>query len=179
MGRRYLLSIFTAVCVLLLLALPICLVNIGHDPTTPEHGTRDTDWELNEYPPDVTAFIPQPSPVLNHGNGYTILGVDGDDQDINNGENVTTVVVDLTPVGGAADTDMLDDGLGDDLLANDDVFTLNISIPLDFPPGTYYLPVKVTDNGTVPGPLFNDSQNITLIIAQYNRGCGYGGGWRG
>jgi hypothetical protein len=144
------------------------MLRIDHTPAT-DLGTRDISWGTNDYIPEMTPFLPQPNPVLNDGSSYTILGADTDDQDIDHGSNVTSLVIDLTPVGLAAAVDMWDNGSGDDAVAYDGVFTLNITIPFNHPPGTYYLNLTATDNGTNPGPLQNSSANISLIVAQHNR----------
>src|SRR5262249_35300271 len=56
-----------------------------------------------------------------------------------------SVVVDLSSIGGSATQAFADDGLGDDALAGDGVFTYTASIPLGTSPGSKSLPVTIAD----------------------------------
>jgi hypothetical protein len=56
-----------------------------------------------------------------------------------------TVTVDLTPIGGASDALMLDDGTGGDQIAGDGIYTDRITVPREIPNGQKDLAITSTD----------------------------------
>ena len=81
--------------------------------------------------------------------------------------NISEIVIDISSVGGASKTAMVDNGTNGDANANDELYTHEISIPSIIGNGTYYLPFTITDDhtpniGTIRG-------EISITVLQHNR----------
>jgi hypothetical protein len=76
--------------------------------------------------------------------GRFLLTADASDPD----GTLSSVTVDLTPIGGAAGTAMYDDGANGDVAAGDGTYSLETTVPLTATPGTgRTLQIVATDSG--------------------------------
>ena len=154
-----------------LIAAPLAgMLQSEHLPRHSVSTRLDPDKNVNNFIPDVVTnlYPPQPNPVMNDGLHYTLLRVGTSDQDLDHGSNVTSVTVDLTSFGLSV-MPLYDDGMFGDVTPYDHVFSYNLTVSMSIAPGIYVFAVNATDNGTVPSALYNNTQNITLTVEQYNR----------
>jgi len=58
----------------------------------------------------------------------------------------TTVLADLSAVGGVSGTQLFDDGTNGDVTANDNIFSLLVTVPGGHQPGSYRIPFVIEDD---------------------------------
>lgn len=107
--------------------------------------------------PVVSNVAFNPATVPN--DGATMTAITADITDPNNPDNIASVKVNLSSIGGGGAVTMYDDGLSNDGAANDGKYGIG-GITTTAPPGTYSsITVTVTD-----GDGNTDSANATLIV---------------
>jgi len=107
--------------------------------------------------------IATPSVIVNDNENTTLLTIEANDPD----GNITSAVIDLSTIGGASETEMVDDGTHGDETENDGKYSCEISIPTIITPDIYNLSFTITDNHT---PNIGMTVGvITLTVNQANR----------
>ncbi len=107
--------------------------------------------------------IATPSIIVNDNKNTTLLTIEANDPD----GNITSAVIDLSTIGGASETEMVDDGTNGDAMENDGIYSCEISIPTIITPDVYNLSFTITDNHT---PNIGMTVGvITLGVNQANR----------
>lgn len=123
------------------------LVVVGEDVQGAQSGRAavvaigDVDPPPN-LPPVVTDLLATPDELRNNDLDTTVLTTHATDAD----GFVTSVTADLSALGGSASTGMVDDGTGADALANDDVYSLGITVPSSVSLGSLGIPVTAEDD---------------------------------
>lgn len=114
----------------------------SNDPANPLV-TVPVTFTVTGVPTDPSATgLATPAAVMQ--GGHTVLTVDvvsGTYPD----SSAIAVTADLTAIGGSAAQAFADDGLGDDAVAGDNIFTYSATVDLATPVGALSLPVTVTD----------------------------------
>jgi hypothetical protein len=146
----------------------------------------DFNNKTNDFAPEITIIQPggpgYSVDMLNDGISHTVIIVYVTDEDnyTSEGSSILSVKIDLSafidkvtsnPIGWV---NMVDDGSIPDDIAYDDYWTYNLSFKKGQTPGIYYVNLNATDNGTMPGPLWTNTgemslQNIKINVIQYNR----------
>ena len=104
-----------------------------------------------------------PSTISNDGVNETLLTVEADDPD----GTVSSVCIDLSPIGGGTSVPMVDDGTGGDIENGDGIYSYKTNIPTSTPADTYDLSFSVSDDHS---PNVGKAMGeIRLIVTQANR----------
>ncbi len=119
-----------------------------------------TDHMVTNTPPILDDPAATPATVDNSGTGTTLLTIEATDPDEG---DVVTVQVDMTQFGGDEHTEMWDDGTHGDPTSGDNVFSYEFTVPVDFPEGTYDLPVRAFD-------VAHDVSTATIQLSVYEEG---------
>lgn len=113
--------------------------------------------------PVYSAPSATPYSILNDNDNTSLLTVEANDPD----GNISVVTVDLSPVGGASQAVMVDNGTGGDAEAGDAIFSCSLRVPSIIAPGTYNLSFVVQDDH-VPN-VGKAWGKIPVGVRQYNR----------
>ena len=92
--------------------------------------------------PGLTLPSATPSAIMSNGKDTSLLSVRVRDK---SGKGIKKVVVDLTDIGGAAETQMFDDGTHGDATVGDGVYSLNVTAPSAVSSGDKNPRVTATD----------------------------------
>lgn len=99
--------------------------------------------EKVNVPPTIKTTSVTPNRVKNDGNSKVLITGEVDD---GNGMNdINTVKIDLTSIGGSRNQQMYDDGSHGDLVSNDGIFSYEIIISSDVLEGNKEMTIMVTD----------------------------------
>ncbi len=104
-----------------------------------------------------------PNTILNDNQNTSLIAIEAGDPD----GHIIDFTMDLSQIGGASQTQLLDDGTHGDVNADDGIFSYEFSVPTIIDPGEYTLPFTLTDNHTPNTGMITGEVNVT--VAQYNR----------
>jgi len=113
--------------------------------------------------PSYSEPLATPLSVCNDNENTSLLTVEAEDPD----GNITSVIIDLSSIGGASQTVMVDNGTCGDMEAGDATFSYEARVPSMIAPGTYNLSFVIADNHTPNVGMAKGK--IVLRVLQHNR----------
>ncbi len=121
-------------------------------------GDITVEVTLANQPPNIMSVLFSPSAVA--ANGISAFRAAASADDINGITDLASSEIDLSPVGGSANTPLYDDGTHGDLSAGDGIFTRDsLTVQPGITAGNYFLQVTVYDLGGLSG---HSSEMLTV-----------------
>ena len=114
-----------------------------------------TETTYTNNPPTITDVTALPDKVTNDGSGDVLFTASVSDME---GDNLT-VTINLSPLGGPLDLEMLDNGMGADNKKNDSIYSAIFTVEEGTTAKTYTLTVTATDEGAE-----SDTATVSLIV---------------